>query len=230
MDVPTHLVVNSPHKGSVLGRVVAGDSSLEILLTIHREMVLAAALAETRAELASLRAKHPHHGKQGATNKTPALGALKSLWCENCQNYFHQEHKLPGQPSKCVSTLNHVKLIKECFAHQVSELEEGRTLKRHAALFWKFLVSYEFPKLCDHKGRERAAECLVAIIPQDDLASLIHSAEERLLMRPVSIPKAFEPLCSVEQPRATKRHYVRHGVGELSFVRKQHLKLAMEER
>src|SRR5258708_4858813 len=60
MNISTHLVVNSPpdNQVSVFGRIVAGESCLELLLTIARWEALDRAIAEIRAELTALR-EHP---------------------------------------------------------------------------------------------------------------------------------------------------------------------------
>jgi hypothetical protein len=63
MVVPSHQVVNPPseHQGSVLGRIVAGDSVLgQLLYWIVFSLALKRSISETQAELAALRATCLH--------------------------------------------------------------------------------------------------------------------------------------------------------------------------
>jgi len=99
--------------------------------------------------------------------------------------------------------------------------------KKSADLYRKFCNAFEFKKKTAAQLREAVAEELVNTIPYDDLKTLIGSAENRNLLT-ASLPKAFEGFYSGEHTRKGKRHYVRHGAEDVSFVRQQDMNLAIE--
>src|SRR5690349_15563818 len=98
----SYLVVNSPneHQGSVLGRVVAAESSLELLRNVNRVIAITHAMKEVRAEIAQERKQQhderlkdflSHREKEAMRCRnavlpdwSPAETATKHLELEDC--------------------------------------------------------------------------------------------------------------------------------------------------
>ena len=67
-----------PHEGSVLGRIVAGQSCLELLVNINRVVAITRTLEEVRAKLAALRC---------VSIKEKCKHGLLSIWCAICTKH-----------------------------------------------------------------------------------------------------------------------------------------------
>ena len=63
---PPAVIIPPENQGSVLGRVVAGESSLELLVSIKRLIAITRAMEEVRGEIAALRASVLHKGSEFA--------------------------------------------------------------------------------------------------------------------------------------------------------------------
>jgi hypothetical protein len=160
------------------------------------------------------------------------LGKL-TTFCPHRGAYVTQDHRCPFTESKgakpCVaeSTTDYVKRAEDYRTKDRTLTEDALKRKKSADLYWKFCVAFEFKKKYAATLREAVAEELVSTIPHDDLKTLIGNAENKELLT-APLPKVFEMFYSTEHPNKGKRHYVRHGVADVSFVRQQDLNLATE--
>ena len=96
------------------------------------------------------------------------------------------------------------KLLADVAAYRAKDRtlqENALKLKKSAALYWKFCVTFEFPKVCDQEAMEKAAQHLIKTVPGEHLTRLMTQQKG-------------------------KRHYVRRGAEDLHFVRQQDLNLA----
>jgi hypothetical protein len=153
-------------------------------------------------------------------------------FCPHRKAYVAQDHTCPmvQHGKACVdhSKVDHVKLAADQVEKALNAWEKDIEFQKHATRFWQYCVEFEFPSVCAEQAKEEAAEQLMKHIPQGDLVALIRNAEMRGLLQGSYGKDELSTVVSVKgkgKPRG-KRHYVRHGVEQLSFVRKQDLELA----